>query len=219
MNLNGIDPLPKTLLSLTHWPSIDFFCFVAQLPNIVIESKEYFEKQSYRNRFDILMSNGVFGLTIPVKNGRKKLMYEDIEIDYDQKWQKNYLSTLQTAYGKSPFYEFFEEDIKAIIYTDFVKIFELNQKILTFCLINLKLPTSKISYSSVYISANNQDFNCYRKEISEKNQNNNLTFFQQMPYLQTFGNEFVHNLSVLDLLCNIGPEAKHYLAIQQKNEH
>ena len=216
MELEGqILPTKIPLVSLTHWPNIDLFCLISQSEKTVIEAYENFQKQSYRNRLAILMSNGQFNLTIPVKNGRKKLAYNQIEIDYSQNWIRNYLGTLQTAYGKSPYFEYFNQQIIDLIQSKPQLLFELNQKILTFCLENLKINQSKILYSETYIDTTNQDFTDLRETFSTKHNESRLTIFQQKPYSQTFGNDFVANLSIIDLLCNLGPQAKNYLSDQK----
>ena len=203
------------LVSLTHWPNIDFFCLISQSEKTLIEAHENFQKQSYRNRLAILMSNGQFSLTIPVKNGRKKLSYQQIEIDYSQNWIRNYLGTLQTAYGKSPYFEYFNVQINSLMQAKPQLLFELNQKILTFCLDNLKINQSKVLFSETYIDTTNQAFTDLRTSFSTKHKENKLTIFQQKPYSQTFGNDFVANLSIIDLLCNLGPQAKNYLSDQK----
>jgi hypothetical protein len=46
-----------------------------------------------------------------------------------------------------------------------------------------------------------------RSSINPPKGEQNGLFYQSIPYYQTFGNDFVSNLSIIDLLFNAGPES------------
>lgn len=211
MPLNTESSSNQTLIYLPHWPNLDFFRILMNSESVLIEKHENYIKQTDRNKTIILMSNGKFSLIIPVIGGRKKSKYQDIKIDYSQNWQKNYLATLQTAYGKSPFFEFYISEIEALVLSSPIYLYELNLEILTFCLKILKIPFSKINFTLSYNNTENQTINDFRHQKTIQIKNDNMPKFQSKSYNQTFGNVFVDNLSILDLVFNQGNLSRQFL--------
>ncbi len=82
--------------------------------NFALEQDEYFQKQTYRNRFDILTGNGVQTLTIPVEStgGERKLL-RDIRISPEYSGKKT-LQAIRSAYGNSAIYDFIEQELEEL---------------------------------------------------------------------------------------------------------
>ncbi len=201
-----------TLLTTSYFPNVYYFAVIQSFPTpIFIEAKEMFIKQTYRNRCMILSPNGPQILVVPVKKGRAKLrpIISEIEIDYSHAWIQKHLNSIKTAYGSAPFFRYYFDDIAQILKHKHPTLFALNHEILNYFLnilnINKEIKTTH-EFISTYESGNINDL---RYITSTKF----LPPVEFPAYNQVFENKFnfIPNLSVLDLIFNLGPEAELYL--------
>ena len=82
--------------------------------NFALEQDEYFQKQTYRNRFDILTGNGVQTLTIPIEStGGERTLLRDIRISPEYSGKK-ILQAIRSAYGNSAMYDFIEQELEEL---------------------------------------------------------------------------------------------------------
>jgi hypothetical protein len=162
---------------------------LSENPKIVNDVK--FVKQTFRNRFVYGTFQGPKEFSIPIKGSTKHLTYSEVEIDYQSTWQRQFLQSMKSAYGKSPFYEFYDYKIESIISKKHVYLWDLNIEILDFILKSLKVEKDyKI------------ESNYFKKEaIFEMN--------DSLKYYQVFSDkvQFMSNLSVFDILFNEGIDA------------
>ncbi|MCG8385716.1 MAG: WbqC family protein [Cytophagales bacterium] len=205
----------KTILADLHYlPSIEYFCLLDSYETIILENHEHFIKQTYRNRCHILGPNGRLTLSVPVIGGRKKIAMKDLRIDHDQKWSNNHWRAIQSAYGKSPFYEFFRDDFRAIFQKKEKFLVDLNCELLTLCLDLLGLK-KKLIFSEKYENdPKRSNISDFRSVIHPKISFEQRVFYRPVPYPQVFGKDFVPNLSIIDLLMCEGPNS---LAIVRKS--
>ena len=202
------------LLSTAYFPNIQYFSKIENFDNFLIEKHENYIKKSYRNRCEILTASGKLALSIPIeKSTTKKINITDVKIDYSENWQKNHLKAIEAAYGLSPFYEFYIDDIKPLFEKNHKYLFDLNLDILeiVFDLINIKKQI-KLTDSFVEINEENSDdfrFSIHPKKQMQKQDNE----FIANKYIQTFSDKFnfIPNLCILDLIFNLGPESLEYL--------
>ena len=194
------------IFSTAYFPSIEYFMRVFQTNEILLESKEFYIKQTYRNRCNILTNQGLMPLIIPVlKKFGNKTLIKDIEIEFDTDWQATHFKSIDTAYGSSPFYEFYIDDFRIFFEKKFKFLFDFNTLILERLLEVLDFE-KKINFSTVYENSYPLDL---RNSIHPKKQSNSVKFKE---YTQVFNTEgFVPNLSILDLLFNEGTESYKYL--------
>ncbi|MGM0582230.1 MAG: WbqC family protein [Bacteroidota bacterium] len=202
------------LIELQYLPSIAFFSSLVGKEELILEANEFFEKQTYRNRCHLLSSQQVEILTVPLQGANKKIKTKDIKIDKSQNWNKKHWRSIQTCYGKSPFFEFFADEYQPIYEKDYLYLWDLNLDLLTIC---LKITGQKIiiTESGSYeknVSGNVMDA---RSFIHPKKPDYLNQFYKPTAYGQSFGNNFEPNLSIIDLLMNEGPNAK--TVIQQSN--
>lgn len=196
----------KILIEQQYFPSVAYFTLLSHADHIYIEAQENFEKQSYRNRFQIIGSNKVQSLSVPVHHGGRKIPIQDLEIDYKQKWANNHWRTIQSAYGKAPFFDFYADYFKDEINANHKYLYSLNKSLLTLCLRLLKLK-SKITETQEYVLTPPEGVIDFRSAIHPKKSIDNLTWFRPEVYHQIFGKDFVPNMSILDLLFCMGPDA------------
>ena len=183
-------------IDLQYLPSLEYFCAILKNDEVIIEAHEYFEKQSYRNRCRIQTTNKIDTLTVPVQNGNKKVLIRDIKIDYSQDWTRRHWGAIHSAYGKSPFFEFYSEYFKKIFDNKPDFLFDFNFEVLTICLKLLRLE-KKIIFTENYEKTLENDF---RGQIHPKRSFEENKIYQAIIYRQNFGNKFETNLSILDLL-------------------
>jgi hypothetical protein len=206
MNLNESSSL---LIELHYFPCVHFFSLLSQHNTIILEAHETFQKQTYRNRTQILSAQKVENLLIPVLSGNSHLPIRDIRIDHSQKWRLVHQRAIRSAYGKSPFFEYYAEDILSLYDKPVPFLFDFNIEVLTLCLKLLKWKT-KITISSDYqLIDNNQMIKTvdFRGKIHPKKE----LQWDFKPYQQVFGRQFESNLSIIDLLFCEGNNCNPYL--------
>ena len=191
-------------------PSIAWF--VAYLNDgyeIELEQCESFLKQTYRNRTTIFGANGKLSLIIPIQHDGRKLM-GDIQVSDAENWRQQHWKSIKNAYQSSPYFEHYEFYLKNIYTSDVTSLSEFNLNAIQIILKILKIEKAYILNTEYSEIPNAKDF---RNEFSAKSKQE----YRFSEYYQTFSDKlgFVENLSILDLICNLGPESYSYL----KNNH
>ncbi|MCU0325238.1 MAG: WbqC family protein [Spirosomaceae bacterium] len=202
----------KTIVTDLHFlPSLEYFSLLISSESIILEANENYIKQSYRNRCYILGANKIEPLIIPVQKDKSKMPIRDVKIDYSEQWIKIYWRTVEAAYKKAPFFEYYADYFKDILDKKPIFLWDLNFELLSICLKFLKvsLPISLTEkYEKNYVDG---IIDC-RNLISPKIDFKINEFYRPVSYTQNFGNDFVANLSILDLLFCKGNMSKEILA-------
>lgn len=201
----------KILLPLYFLPNLEYFAALLPFDTIVLEACESLPRRTYRNRCRVLTANKVDTLTVPLVESRRAVPIREARIDYREPWMRRHWGCLQSAYGKSPFYEYYAADLEAVYQRKCDLLFDFNAELLTLCLKFLgvkKAVTYTLSYS---LELEKDVFNA-KSLINSRKDTNSGNLCNPVPYYQTFGNDFVSNLSIIDLLFNKGPEARQVLS-------
>jgi hypothetical protein len=198
--------MPKALIDLHYLPSLEYFCCLLGFDELILEQHEHFVKQSYRSRCYINTSQGPFRLVVPTLENHGKVVMKDVLIDPSIKWRNNHWRTIEAAYRKAPYYEFYSADLNKILYQPHSTLFELNQGLLSFCLRSIGLKV-KLSESLSFEKSPNGDVADLRNAVEVKKSHLTRKLYRAVPYTQVFGNSFVENLSLLDLLFCEGPNS------------
>lgn len=197
------------IFPLFYLPPIAFFTELLQHKNnFLIEQKEHFPKQTYRNRTKIYSPDGALTLVVPVVKGAKNhTKIKDVKISYDFNWQRLHWLGLQNCYRSSAYFEYYEAEF-APFYQEkkYEFLFDYNEALLHLILKLMKLKL-EINFTEEYEA----DFkgNDFRSNIKPK-----LDYdFEQKTYFQVFDDRcgFLKNLSIVDLLFNQGPNTLKYL--------
>ena len=196
----------KVVLPLFYLPPISWFSkFLNENHEVELEQFENLPKQTYRNRANIFGANGKLSLIIPIHHDGKRTM-KDIQISYAENWQKLHWKSIKTAYQSSPYFEFYEDK--------FLKIFEKEDRFLMDFNLNALEIIQQILKTEKAYSLNNEytknpEAEDFRNFFSAKSDNETV----MEVYYQTFSDKsgFIKDLSILDLICNKGPESVTYI--------
>ena len=197
----------EVLLSTTYSGPIQWYQKLYRAEHVVIEQWESFQKQTYRNRCLIATTQGIQALTVPVVRGETSLM-KDIRISDHGNWRHLHWNALQSAYGESPFFEYYQDDILPFFTQRWDYLFDFNEAIRQkMCeLIDI---SPQVSLTGSFQPKADHDF---REAINPKHPAPDADF-ESRPYYQVYQQKhgFLPNLSILDLLMNTGPESILYL--------
>ena len=198
----------EALLSTTYFGPIQWYQKLYRAERVQIEQWESFQKQTYRNRCLIATTNGIQALTFPVERGTSPLI-KDIRISDHGNWRHLHWNALQSAYGESPFFPYYQDDIRPFFEQRWDYLLEFNEAIREkMCeLIDIQ---PKVSYTEGYVSS--PIIKDFRSAINPKHPEPDADFTPK-PYYQVYQQKqgFLPNLSILDLLFNMGPESIFYL--------
>lgn len=189
----GLHVLPLYLFPPIHWWQI----FLSGKNEIEIH--ESWIKQTLRNRYEICGPNGRMKLIVPtVKKTRKS--FADTEIDNREEWQLNHYRSLEAAYNKSPYFEFYRDELWTLLSEAHGLLWEFNSNALKWCIGKLQVDAD-ISYT-----------NTFRHEYLHDHRRSDLNEGGS-EYIQVFQEKhgFTRGLSILDLLFNLGPEAASFV--------
>lgn len=186
----------NTVFTTAYFPSIEYLKAYFSEPVSHIEINETYTKQTIRNRCEILSSNGIQRMTVPVvRVDGSKTKTKDIQIEMG-KWKNDHWRAIQSSYAAAPYFEDYAQEIHNIIYKSPKHLIELNENILEFIHRILDMPF-KANHTTTYSIVQHNDF----RNTDFMNRTN------MKEYQQVFGydREFTPNLSVIDLLFNEGP--------------
>ncbi len=204
--------MSSILLSTAYFPPISWMASVIQSESISIEIHETFPKQTYRNRCNIATASGILGLTVPVKktNGNHTKT-EDILIDYSTGWQQLHWRSVVTAYNKSPYFLYYRDLLEPIFEKKHQSLVELNDELISLLLKALGCHSKKLVYTREYF--HEVDMADLRNTFHPKLNRTDHNPVAMPRYIQVFEEKlgFIPDLSIIDLLFNLGPEAHDYL--------
>jgi hypothetical protein len=197
------------LLSTAYLPPVPYFAIMANAGEVVVEQYETYRKQTFRNRCEIYSANGKIPLIIPVhKPSGNHTMTKDILVSRDENWQTLHWRAIKTAYANSPFFLYYQDELQPFFEKKTTGLLDFNTKLIQAILemIGLKI---KISYTTDFIVGQDEVLD-YRWKITPKKP---FDEFPAKEYYQSFNEKhgFISNLSIIDLLFNLGPETGEYL--------
>ena len=208
--------MKTALLSSTYFGPVQWYQKLNRFEHCLIEQHDNFMKQTFRNRCLIPTTNGVQALSIPVErpvDGRlDKTPMKDVRISDHDNWRHQHWNALLSAYGESPFFEYYADDIRPFFERKWEFLLDYNQAIMEKMRELLDIQPSS-HFTERYVMADSvTDMTDFPDVIRPKHPGEDTDFVPNtyyQVYQQRFG--FQPNMSVLDLLFNEGNEAIFYL--------
>ena len=204
--------MTTALLSSAYCAPVQWYQKLNRYDAVVVEQYDNFLKQTYRNRYIIATANGTQALTIPVEKGdTDKCLMRDVRISDHGNWRRLHWNALATAYGDSPFFDYYVDDLRPFYEQRFAFLLDFNMQ-MTAKLCELLDITPNISLSEEYVKDVESGVDDFREVIRPKHPMPDADFIPK-PYYQVYAQRhgFIPNLSILDLLFNMGNEALFYL--------
>lgn len=199
----------SSLFSTAYFPPVSYVAAMLESDSIVVEQYETFPKQTYRNRTVIATANGLLGLTVPVVRTNGNHTYtKDMAICYNENWTLKHWRAIESAYNSSPYFLYYKDEVEVILNKQHATLIDLNMDILTFVFKKLKVK-KEVILSDDYISQIGEGTIDYRNHFSPKNKE----LLSLPEYDQVFEDRygFQSDISILDLIFNLGPDSLGYL--------
>ena len=205
--------MTTALLQTTYFGPVQWYQKLKRYDHCVIEQYDSYQKQTYRNRCVIATANGLQALTVPVDHSPLTIDHvqcKDLRISDHNQCRRVHWNALQSAYSESPFFEYYADDIRPFFEQKYEFLIDFNEAIRQKMCELLDIETS-VSYSSGF-RVHGSGFRDFREVIHAKHPQDDPEF-QPRSYWQVFQHRygFQPNLSILDLLFCMGPEAVFYL--------
>lgn len=177
-------------MTTAYLPSINWWrnWLNEEMPEIDVNAP--FDKHLAMNWCNIDAPNGELRLTVPIqKLENKRQPVKDIKISSHGDWQHKHWHALQSSYYNSPFFEYYQDDFEPLYTRDYTFLVDFNHDLIEVCKNLMNIDSDSIKHR---LSNNTTDFKTYYQVFDRKH-------------------GFLPNLSIFDLIMNMGPESPLYI--------
>ena len=204
--------MPSALCATCYLPPVEYFAIIMHNGGATIEVYETYSKQTYRNRCHIATAGGLLALTVPVlKINGNHTRTDEAAVSYHIPWNRTHWRSIEAAYNKSPYFLYYRDALEPLYNIHYERLIDLNTRFLETMLNILKIRIP-ITFSTSYKQHESVGAD-FRFDIHPKKPAY-LCAAREFPrYTQVFDDKcgFLPNLSIVDLLFNMGPDAHDYL--------
>ena len=199
----------QILLSSAYLPPVQYFAHLQSAEQVWIEQYDHYQKQTYRNRCVIAAPDGPLSLPVPIeKPNTQKACMRDIRISDHGNWRHLHWNAIESAYNHTPFFEYYKDDFRPFYEKKFDFLVDYNEQLCQLVCQLIDIDTS-FQRTESYIAEPSNTIIDLRDAIHPKKEVMDDALFSAVPYYQVFQERlgFLPNLSIIDLLFNMGPEA------------
>ena len=192
------------LVQPKYLPSVNFFKdFNDNEINIAMDLKS--DDVNDINKTTLINSTNSFDIKVPITIPKKDCYIKDIKIDFSSNWINSHIQSIQSSYGKYPYYIFYIDEIIDKIKTRHNFLVDLNHDLLTLIhkFLNFQTP---LRVNTTKTTNNDKINRNERSYINNKKQN-----IKDIRENFFHGKVFDYDISVIDLLFLKGPESGYYI--------
>jgi hypothetical protein len=217
------------VLSAFYFGSVEHYRLLAKHPRVIIDLGEHYERQSYRTRTRIVGPNGVQDLTVQIaRRSGEKMPMRTVGLSYEETWPQQHVHAIRSAYGNTPWFIHYIDAIEDVVLKKYDRLVDLDLATLRLGMKWLGLGTELV-VSEEYLEAAsgksqaastlgpNLPLAAKHRPLEPIDLRTTLHPKRPLPpeltaapiYPQIFADRhgFVPRMSVIDLVCNCGPEA------------
>lgn len=193
------------IAELQYFPPITFISTLFRESYVYLDLYEPYRKMSFRNRSLIAGAQGIISLSVPLKNGRSQLVpVNEVQISGEEHWQSRHFKSICSAYNRSPFFEYYADELEALYMKQVSGLADWNLSCLYW--LRQKLDWSaEIRFTESSLPYKAEGWDDQRNLVVPRN----YSQWTPVKYRQVFEERvgFFPNLSVIDLLFNTGKQA------------
>jgi hypothetical protein len=198
------------ILPTAYNPPLSYMMVMMYHNCFQIDIHETYPKQTWRNRCRILTANGILDLSIPVEKPVHDPPFTgNIVTSNHLHWQRNHWRSICSAYRNSPYFIYYADLFETRYLSPyFGRLIDWNNTLLANLIEELKIGCT---FSNT-ISFTKEPFGPYdyRLYLTPKKP---FDLFKWPTYHQVFSEkyDFFPDLSIIDLMFNLGPDSGEYL--------
>lgn len=187
----------------SYFPTIAYIA-AFQSEKIYFSIHSHYQKQTYRNRSYIMGANGKLALTVPIEHSGTSQGHQldkNVKIKWDEPWQKQHWKSLEAAYRSSPYFEYYEDELRPFFFKKTTYLVDLNLQLIELIHQWLEWPKNWTK-DQQYNPLNQQETTLINAKLTPPKN------FPQYSQVFAAAHGFIPNLSIIDLIFNMGPESE-----------
>lgn len=198
------------LLPSVYLGPVSYYACLYSAETAVEDRGEHYVKQTYRNRCYIATPQGPQALALPVERSMgSHTPMRDLRLSDHGHWPHQHWNALVSAYENSPYFEYYADDFRPLYEKPATYLVDFNEALRqTVC--SLLALSCVVTPNDAYVSEPDPGTLDLRGVLTPKRSVTTAPAFRAVPYYQVFRERtgFLPDLSIVDLLFNLGPESR-----------
>lgn len=183
--------------------SVAYYAAMLRSGRVAIDCIEPYDKHHHLlHRMDVVATNGRQTLSVPLAKPHRGMTVGEVLLSDHGDWRRAHWATLYSAYGRTPFFDYFADELKQILFSSAINGIasldcSLHSAIISF--LDLPIETVVVTHKSDLEGLEMADY----RDSAIDEQPLAGEYYQ----IWSIRHGFQPNLSILDLLFNLGREA------------